>query len=63
MKITIWGEGGFDASKPNNNIIEQYEIPDPEPTPEEVAKASAMAKLTALGLTEEEIAALTNPRL
>jgi hypothetical protein len=45
----------FDA---NGNIIEQYELPDPEPTPEEVARASALAKLQALGLTEAEAMAL-----
>jgi hypothetical protein len=32
--------------------------PDPEPTPEEVARASALAKLQALGLTEAEAMAL-----
>ena len=58
MQITIWGEGGYDPSKPNNNILEQYEVPDPEPTPEELAKASAVVKLSALGLTEEEVKAL-----
>lgn len=28
MLITIYGEGGFDPDKPNNNIIEQYEVPE-----------------------------------
>jgi hypothetical protein len=56
--VTVYGPGGFDPSKPNGNIIEQYEVPDPEPTPEELARASAVAKLRALGLTEEEAAAL-----
>lgn len=60
MKVTIWGEGGFDPSKPNNNIIEQYDLPDPEPTSAELAKASALAKLAALGLTEDEVNALLN---
>jgi hypothetical protein len=57
-KHTIYGLGGLDSSKPNNNIIEQYELPDPEPTPEELARASALAKLQALGLTEAEAMAL-----
>jgi hypothetical protein len=56
--VTVYGLGGFDPSLPNGNIIEQYEVPDPEPTPEELARASAVAKLRALGLTEEEAAAL-----
>jgi len=55
---TIYGIGGYDPSKPNNNIVEQYEVPDPEPTPEEAARASALAKLQALGLTEAEAMAL-----
>lgn len=55
---TIYGVGGFDPTKPNNNILEEVELPDPEPTPEELARASAVAKLTALGLTEEEALAL-----
>jgi hypothetical protein len=42
----------------NNNIIEETEVPDPEPTPEELARASALAKLQTLGLTEEEALAL-----
>ena len=25
MIVTVYGEGGFDPNKPNNNIIEQYD--------------------------------------
>lgn len=60
MKVTIYGEGGYDPEKPNNNMIDQYEIPDPEPTPMELARASALAKLAELGLTEDEVYALLN---
>jgi len=56
--VTVYGLGGYDPSKPNGNVVEQYEVPDPEPTPDELARASAVAKLRALGLTEEEAAAL-----
>jgi hypothetical protein len=56
--IVTFGEGGFDPSKPNNNIIEQIEVLDPEPTEDELARQSAFEKLAALGLTETEIAAL-----
>jgi len=62
--IIVYGIGGFceDCNNthdhPLNNVVEQYEVEDPEPTPEEVAKASALAKLSALGLTEEEVKAL-----
>jgi hypothetical protein len=58
MMITVWGEGGFDPNKPNNNIVEQYEVADPEPTQQEMLKQSAKNKLTALGLSEDEIQAL-----
>lgn len=60
-RVTIYGEGGFDREKPNNNIIEQYEIPDPEPTAQELARQSAIVKLKDLGLTPEEIDALLRP--
>jgi hypothetical protein len=39
-------------------LIAVCEVPDPEPTPEELARASAVAKLQALGLTEAEALAL-----
>lgn len=29
-KVTVYGVGGYDPSKPNNNVVEEYEIPDPE---------------------------------
>ena len=51
MKITVWKDG---------EKIEQYEVPDPEPTAEELARKSALAKLSELGLTEEEVNALLN---
>jgi hypothetical protein len=58
MRVTIYGLGGFDPSLPNGNIIEEYDLPYPEPTEEELARASALAKLQALGLTEAEASAL-----
>jgi hypothetical protein len=30
MKITTYGLGGYDESKPNNNIVEEIDIPDEE---------------------------------
>jgi hypothetical protein len=54
MQQIIYGIGGHDPTKPNNNIIEVIEHPDPEPTPLE----TAMAKLKALGLTESEAQAI-----
>lgn len=61
---TVYGIGGFcencDASHdhPLNNIVHEEMLPDPEPTPEEIARASAIEKLKRLGLTEEEALAL-----
>ena len=28
MKIITYGIGGYDESKPNNNIVEEIDIPD-----------------------------------
>jgi hypothetical protein len=30
MKITTYGVGGYDPTKPNNNIVEELDIPDTE---------------------------------
>jgi hypothetical protein len=30
MKVIVYGEGGYDPSKPNNNIVEEYEVPEEE---------------------------------
>ena len=28
MRVITYGLGGYDETKPNNNIIEDYEIPE-----------------------------------
>jgi hypothetical protein len=30
MKLVTYGIGGYDPSKPNNNIVEEIDIPDEE---------------------------------
>ena len=55
---TIYGLGGYDPSLPDGNVVAVEVLPDPEPTPEELARQSAVAKLQALGLTEAEALAL-----
>jgi hypothetical protein len=30
MKIITYGIGGYDETKPNNNIVEEIDIPDTE---------------------------------
>ena len=51
--ITTYGIGGYDPTKPNNNIIEQYEVevPDPEPTENELLQAQIDALLELLAKT------------
>jgi hypothetical protein len=56
--VIVYGLGGYDPEKENDNIVEQYEIPDPEPTEQELNRQSAKSKLAALGLSEEEVQAL-----
>jgi hypothetical protein len=58
MRVTVYGLGGYDPDAPNGNVVEEYDVPDPEPTEEELARQSAVAKLQALGLTEAEALAL-----
>ena len=29
-KVTVYGIGGFDPTKPNNNVVEEYEIDVPQ---------------------------------
>jgi hypothetical protein len=57
MKHITYGQGGFDPTKPNNNIVEVIELPD-EPIATDPVKEAAMAKLRLLGLTDEEIQAV-----
>lgn len=45
MINVTYGEGGYDPSKPNNNIIEQVEVPDPELAVDTFALAEALNSL------------------
>lgn len=45
MINVTYGEGGYDPSKPNNNIIEQVEVPDPELAVDTFALAEALTSL------------------
>jgi len=33
MKHISYGLGGFDPTKPNNNIVHEEDVPDPKPQP------------------------------
>jgi hypothetical protein len=57
MQQIIYGLGGYDPSKPNNNIVEVVELAD-EPVVVDPVKEAAMTKLRNLGLTDEEIQAV-----
>jgi len=57
IKEIVYGLGGFDETKPNNNVIETIYYTDLELTElaEAEAKATAKAALLAqLGITEEQ---------
>jgi hypothetical protein len=53
--IIVYGLGGYDQTKPNNNIIEENEIESFIDNKLEDKKTAFIEKLKNLGLTEEEI--------
>ena len=64
IKTTVFGLGGYDESKPDNNIIETIYYTDDElaeiaeAEAKAQAKAAAEGKLAALGLTTDDLRAL-----
>jgi hypothetical protein len=57
IKTVVYGEGGFDDSKPENNVVEivYYTTEELAEIAEAEAKAAAKAALLAqLGITEEQ---------
>jgi hypothetical protein len=57
IKTVIYGEGGFDETKPDNNVVEivHYSKNELAEIAEAEAKATAKAALlTQLGITEEQ---------
>jgi hypothetical protein len=57
QKQITYGIGGFDPTKPNNNIVEEYEV-EVEPTPpspeEEIATLKQTVDTLTLALLELE---------
>lgn len=47
MKQTTYGIGGYDPTKPNNNIVDEVEVDDPAPV-EDLAAASHIDELYGL---------------
>lgn len=41
MQVITFGIGGFDPSKPNNNIVSVEEVPDPPAQPKTAAEIAA----------------------
>lgn len=54
MKVQVYGEGGFDESKPNNNIVEEYEVPDPPPAGSDVPVDQALVAQNKQAITKYE---------
>ena len=46
-KVTTYGIGGFDPTKPNNNIVDEVEVDDPAPV-EDLAATSHIDELYGL---------------
>jgi hypothetical protein len=47
-RTVTYGIGGYDESKPNNNIVEIIDTPDEEPVNEESIDASSRSILSRL---------------
>lgn len=47
MRVVAYGIGGYDPSKPNNNIVEEYEVEDffEEPQTDVSALAETLSQL------------------
>jgi len=64
IKAKVYGLGGHDESKPDNNIVEviyyskEEEAELQKQAEADTAKAAAQAKLAALGLTTDDLKAL-----
>jgi hypothetical protein len=61
IKLVVYGLGGYDESKPKNNVVETQYYTDQElalEAEEEAKTAQRQAILDRLGLTSEEAALL-----
>ncbi len=64
IKTIVFGLGGYDKTKPNNNVVETEIYTDleieqlAEAEAKAEAKATAESKLAALGLTTDDLRAL-----
>lgn len=56
MRTTVYGPGGFDPTKPNSNIVEEYDLPDPPQAPLDATGALAALLAVTGTLTVEDAA-------
>lgn len=56
MRTTVYGPGGFDPTKPNSNIVEEYDLPDPPQAPLDATGALATLLAVTGTLTVEDAA-------
>jgi hypothetical protein len=54
--MIVYGPGGYDPKKPNNNVVEEYEQPDPTPQPLDAVGALATLLAVQSVLTVEDAA-------
>lgn len=52
MKRVTYGAGGYDPTKPNNNIVDEVEVDDPEPVEQAAERGSALTKAEATELAD-----------
>jgi hypothetical protein len=56
MLVTVYNTGGYDPTKPNNNVAEEYELPDPPVAPLDATGALATLLAVESVLTVEDAA-------
>ena len=48
MRVTVYGEGGYNPDLPNGNVVDEYEVPaPPEPPQSEQSDVQALAEALA----------------
>lgn len=56
MLNVTYGPGGYDPTKPDDNVVSVEDVPDPEPDPEPVDPGTVIASIAAM--TDEQKADL-----
>jgi hypothetical protein len=63
--VTIYGPGGYDPTKTNNNVVEKYEVEEPQQTLDSIGVIATLNAVlgvwpladaaNAVGLTEQDL--------